>query len=235
MRYRHLFFDLDHTLWDHERNSRKALRLLHKEHSLSELEIGEEPFLKIYKRVNHYLWDLINKKEINKDGLREKRFALVLKEFGIERKQLSKTLEYEYIAICSRGTYLMPNAIETLLSLREHFELHVITNGFLESQQSKMKASGLNEFFEIVIIADEYKVYKPDPLLFEHALGKAGAEKSESIYIGDNPKVDVLGAHNAGWHSVFYNPEEREGNGKETYEIKDLSELPGLFGLNKQS
>lgn len=230
MNYKHIFFDLDHTLWDFSSNSRKTLEVLFGELNLEDKGVSNfSEFLHKYETINEGLWAKYRIGEIDKLTLRNGRFPAVLKEWGIEDRWLSETINERYLADGPKQPGLMPNAIKTLDYLQDKYEVHLITNGFKEVQATKLNASGLNGYFKTITTSEEVGVLKPNPKVFHHALNLADANAHESIYVGDHFDTDVIGSKNAGIDQVFFNPFDAVHPKVATFEIQDLGELIKIF------
>lgn len=230
MGYRHVFFDLDRTLWDFETNSHEALLDICDNYDLHKKGISDyEEFIKIYKIHNARLWDLYKIDKISQKDLRRERFQRTLAYFGIANFDLSEKIGEYYVNVCPRKTRLYPFAIEVLNYLKEKYALHIITNGFDKTQHIKLKYSNLTPYFQQIITSEKIGVKKPNSLIFSHALNLANASHNESVYIGDNLVVDILGCQNSGIDGVFFNPEAIKHTEFPRFEIKCLSELKELF------
>jgi putative hydrolase of the HAD superfamily len=224
--YKHIFFDLDHTLWDFNRNSEETLEELFEIYSLQELGIHAfADFLKTYRTVNEEKWDLYRKNRITKDELRATRFHDTLLTFEIDHPELAQKIDEEYISKSPYKTHVFPHAHEVLDYLAEKYELHIITNGFSEVQDVKLEHSKLKTYFRHKITSESIGVNKPDPKIFTHALRLANAKRTESIMIGDNLAVDIIGARNIGMDQVFFNPGQTPHHVKITHEITSLIQL----------
>jgi putative hydrolase of the HAD superfamily len=224
--YRHLFFDLDRTLWDFEKSAVEAFEEIFEKYQLKKRGIQDPlTFHKVYSVHNRRLWDMYREGHLGKETLRWKRFYLTLLDFGIDDKLLSEKIGEEYLAISPRKVNLFPHAMETLDCLSKRYHLHLITNGFREVQTVKVSLSGMHRYFEKLITSEEAGVKKPDPRIFYYALEKTGALADESLMIGDDYPVDIEGARNVGMDQVFFDPENRSGENGSTYKIKDLKEL----------
>ncbi len=229
-RYKHIFFDLDHTLWDFHTNSRKTLGVLFDEFSLTSLGVPDfETFLHTYETINEELWKKYRVGDIDKVTLRNGRFPAVFKTWNIDHPTLSIDINERYLIDGPKQPGLLPNAIETLDYLKSRYSVHLITNGFKEVQGTKLNASGLNGYFETITTSEEVGVLKPNPKVFHHALDLASANAKESIYVGDHYDTDVLGSKNAGLDQVFFNPGKTKYQDSPTYEIQDLIELVRIF------
>lgn len=226
MGYRHVFFDLDHTLWDADANSAEALRELYVKHELHKKGITDaQEFISKYIEVNQVFWDQYAKGTMSKQTLRYKRFLVVLQYFGVKDYDLSYRLSDEYVLLAPHKSIVQPYTHEVLEYLSKKYVLHILTNGFEDAQYDKLKASKIDQCFKHVITAERAGSKKPSPLIFEFALKLAQAKASESIVIGDNLEVDVLGAKQAGLDQVYFNLTGRKHSETITYEIRSLKEL----------
>jgi putative hydrolase of the HAD superfamily len=224
-KYSHIFFDLDRTLWDFDRNSKETLTELFFRHKLDKFIDNPEVFVDIYHDVNLQLWDLYRKGEMTKEVLRFKRFQISFDHFGIHDDQLTSDFGDEYLAISPTKTILVPHTKETLDYLFARYKLHIITNGFLKTQEIKMKNCGLDIYFQSLTTSETIGYNKPRSEIFQHALSSVNARKKESIMIGDDLEVDILGARKFGIDQVFLNRDNIIHEDKITYEIKVLTEL----------
>ncbi len=225
-KYKHLFFDLDRTLWDFEKSAIEAFEEIFEKHNLTVKGIADfHEFHKKYTAHNHRLWDLYREGMLEKDILRWKRFHLTLLDYGIDDKMLAETLGVDYVEISPRKVNLFPHVMETLKYLAPKYHLHLITNGFQEVQEIKIKESGMDRYFERLITSEEAGVKKPDPKIFYYALEKTGALVDESLMIGDDYPVDIEGARKVGMDQVYFDPEGISKENDCTYKIKDLLAL----------
>lgn len=224
---KHLFFDLDRTLWDFERNSKIALSILYQNFELNRYFEHYLQFEKVYENVNAELWRAYGKRKISKLELRDNRFYNTLLKVDVEDRLLGTELSEAYLKISPFQTALLPNAIETLESLKKsNYELHIITNGFEEVQHIKLRESKIDHYFEHIICSETVGINKPDPRVFSHALDLAKATKLESVMIGDDREVDVEGANQFGMRSILFDPNERHRVFRDQVKVKDLKEIP---------
>jgi YjjG family noncanonical pyrimidine nucleotidase len=232
MTYKHIFFDLDHTLWDHNTNSRLALEEVYQSFNLQEIGITScDDFNAIFKETNFQLWDKYEAGQINQSQLRHQRFRLVFNKLGVKNHDLCDSISESYMEISTKKSNLLPNAHETLKYLQPKYPLHIITNGFDEVQSIKMEAGKITHFFREIITSQNSGYKKPDSRMFAYALKKVGASAGECLMIGDSFPSDIVGATRAGIDAVFFNPEQRnqEISIKPKYEIHDLAELRGIL------
>lgn len=224
--YTHIFFDLDRTLWDFDRNSRETLSELVQEYRLSELGVpGADTFIANYEEQNDLLWAAYRRGEITKEVLRVRRFEAVLAQFGIWDKELAEELGMQYIERSPRKVALLPDTLDLLTSLKDRYELHIITNGFEEVQHVKLEQSKLAPFFNEIITSERAGVKKPDPGIFELALQETGASAAESLMVGDDVHADMVGAKKAGLDQAWFNPRNKGTRHKLTYIYQHHAEL----------
>jgi putative hydrolase of the HAD superfamily len=225
-KYHHLFFDLDRTLWDFEKSARQAFEEMFEIHNLSDLGIENwEEFHKRYEVHNHQLWDLYREGKIEKEILMWKRFSDTLEEYGIDNFELANKLGNTYVRISPRKVNLYPHALEILEYLYPKYQMHIITNGFQEVQNIKLETSGMDQYFNALITSEKAGVKKPNPDIFKYAMKKTGASPGNSLMIGDDYEVDILGADNIGMDQVFFDPEQQSSVNGSTYKITSLAEL----------
>lgn len=228
--YQHIFFDLDHTLWDFETNSRRTIEVLFEERGLSnKLGCDAHSFYEKYIEINDAKWALYRTGAITKERLRAERFVDTYAAFGYDDERGATEFERDYLATCPYQTALMEGAVETLTYLSENYHLNIITNGFHETQKIKLRESGLEGYFKNLICSDVVGVNKPDRRIFAEALRLSGARRKSSVMIGDNLATDVLGARDSGLSQVFYNPGKQKHKEKITFEISELSHLKKIF------
>jgi putative hydrolase of the HAD superfamily len=228
--YEHLFFDLDRTLWDFEANSEAALRGLFDEHQLSSKGVKDfSVFMDTYREINDSCWTKYRKGEMDKETLRVSRFLDTFKTFGLDDRQLALDFGDDYISVSPRQKCLRPGAIDTLDYLAGKYVLHIITNGFKEVQHVKMDNCGLTPYFSEIIISEEVGQKKPHKHVFDSALLRAQTSHLNSVMVGDDLVADVIGARNAGWDQVFYNPYEVSHTENVTFEIQHLNQLKKIL------
>ena len=231
MAYKDLFFDLDHTLWDFELNSKETMQELYSTHHIAALGITDfDAFFNIYTAHNHRLWDRYSKGFIKQEELRWKRIYLSLLDFKIANEQLSKEMSLEFLQILPTKKKLFPHTIEILNYLKDkNYKMHLITNGFESVQMQKIKNAEIAHYFTEVITSETSNSLKPNKEIFEFALKTAKATLSESIMIGDNETADIQGGINVGMDTVFVNHLNVAPTIPATYTITHLKELEALL------
>jgi putative hydrolase of the HAD superfamily len=228
--YRHIFFDLDHTLWDFDKNSAEVLILLFRRYKLDQLNyFSVEEFVEKFKEVNYRLWDLYHNGEISKEKIRENRFRIIFEELNAPLELVPSTMADDYLQMCPLQKNVIPFTFELLDYLQDKYNLHIITNGFEDVQHIKLSSSGLLNYFETIITSETCGFIKPDKRMFEFALQKTGALAQESVMIGDNLDVDIAGALNAGLDAVYFNPFQMPHKRIDIREINCLSSLMDIL------
>jgi len=223
-----IFFDLDHTLWDFETNSKLAFEKLLKKH---QIPVEIDAYITVYEPINHQYWQDYARGLKTKNEVKYKRLTDTFKALGIDVKDaLIKILADEYLDFLKKENTLMEGAVEILDYLRNKYRLHILTNGFTEVQTEKMQNSGIAHYFEHLITSEETGKLKPHPEVFKHALQIAGSFAHKSYMIGDNFQSDVLGARNVGMHAIHYDPlGQSEVDDKIIPKVKHLIEIKEIL------
>lgn len=231
MRYNHLFFDLDHTLWDFETNARETISELYSANGLGER--GIESFDRFYERYSYHnerLWERYTRGFIRQEELRWKRMWLALLDFKIADETLARLLAVQFLERLPYRKNLFPYTTEILRYLKDKgYRLHLLTNGFEKIQRYKLQNSNLGEYFEEIITSEVSNSLKPNKEIFEYALRKCNGCTEECIMIGDNLDADIKGAMNAGLDTVFVNHLGIETDIRPTYTVYHLRELEQIF------
>lgn len=228
----HIFFDLDHTLWDFDKNAEETLHELFSIYNFHQLGFSSaDVFIESYTKNNHQLWSQYHLGEINKEQLREARFRNTFIELGVEPERFPAAFEEDYIQLCPLKTHLFPHAIETLEYLQEKYTLHLISNGFKEATKAKISNADTNiqKYFTHIVISENIGIHKPHPDIFQYALKGANAEKESSIMVGDSIEADIRGAQNFGIDAIFFNPNKIIAPSDVKHQIVQLKDLMKLF------
>lgn len=227
MKIQHIFFDLDNTLWDHRRNAYLTIKeLFDKEEIGLKYNIGFSEFHAVYHEINEKLWEDIRDGLIDKESLRKHRFYDTFRRFGVDDEALSMYFEEHFLDKILNHNELVEGAEYILEYLKtKHYTLHIISNGFKEVTERKCILSGIDRYFKTITSADTVGVRKPRPEIFEYSLNLAGAEKENSMLIGDDWIADVTGAQRFGMDVIFFDVlnENREEEGLKV--IKHLLQI----------
>ncbi|MGK0453683.1 MAG: putative hydrolase of the HAD superfamily [Paraglaciecola sp.] len=220
---KHVFFDLDHTLWDFEKNSDLTFKKIFLKHDIKTDLIG---FLKIYKPLNIEYWKLYREEKINKEELRYQRLKTAFDAINYEiSDDLIDILAIDYIECLPDYNHLFEGTFEILEYLKGKYELHIITNGFEEIQTKKMESSRILDYFSTLVTSESVGVKKPNPKVFNYALEKANAQSNNSIMIGDSIEADIEGALSVGMKAIHVNFEKEKVNNVNFNTITSLLDL----------
>ena len=223
---KHVFFDLDHTLWDFKANSRATLSEIYIEFNLQEKGIRSAmDFINTYEKINGQMWDLYRRGQLSKEKLRFGRFQKALLLFGIKEDSIGKEIGDYYIRHSPFKVGLFDHTHEILAFLIKKYELHIITNGFEEVQHLKLKESKLLDYFDKIITSEAATAKKPDPKIFEYAERQANATKEECLIIGDDIDADIKGGLAAGWKVIHFDPHHEFDKIENVLTIHHLQEL----------
>ncbi|MBV2194936.1 MAG: YjjG family noncanonical pyrimidine nucleotidase [Flavobacterium sp.] len=223
---KHIFFDLDHTLWDFDKNSEFAFDTIFKQQGF-DIELSD--FLNIYIPRNQHYWKLYQDNQITHDDLRYYRLKDVFDALQIEiSESMIHLLSDEYIKYLPEYNHLFDGALEMLDYLKPKYQLHIITNGFASVQTKKMKNSNIDHYFETITNSEMAGVKKPHKKIFDFALSLSNASKEESLMIGDSYEADILGAQNAGIEAIFFN-EQNIQTDMPVFQVNHLLELKKIL------
>lgn len=231
MKYKHLFFDLDHTLWDFEKNSAECLADIYNIFKFKDLNISSlDAFQQEFSIVNKHHWSLLEQNLITHEELRRRRFKETLINLGAD---VDETFGLEinecFLGLLPQKAHLIDGTVELLEYLLPNYELHIISNGWQDIQVNKMKSSEIHHYFGEIITNELAGTRKPDRRIFDYAVEVTNANLTESLMIGDNYEADILGAISANMDTVFYNPDNLPTGQKPTFEIKKLVELKEIL------
>jgi putative hydrolase of the HAD superfamily len=221
-----VFFDLDHTLWDFERNSALTFQLIFQEHNL---QVDLEQFLGHYVPINFSFWKLYREEKVGKQELRYQRLKQSFDAIGLSvADDIINSLSEDYIQHLSSFKHVLPGTFEILEYLKNDYRLHIITNGFSETQEKKMQNANIRWYFEVVVNSEMAGVKKPNPKIFHLALEKAKVEPEKALMIGDNLEADILGAQKVGLSAIHLNS-NREQHHQFSQIIHDLNEIKNFL------
>lgn len=220
-----IFFDLDHTLWDFEKNSALAFYKVFDEHKMA---IDMPLFLQFYETINMKYWKLYREEQITKQQLRRGRLNDTFSKMGMTFSvEIIDSLAEAYIEYLPLNNHLFPGTLELLDYLKPAYKLHIITNGFEEVQHRKLRNSHIESYFQTITNSERVGVKKPNPIIFQYALKLANSSPEKSVMIGDSLEADILGAKAVGMHTLFFNPNRIENT--EFVEAGDLLHIKYLL------
>lgn len=227
--YKHIFFDLDRTLWDFNANAGETLKQIINVFKLEKVVTNVDEFIIYFHLYNDLLWDHFRDGKIRKHSLRIERFNMLFNRYKIDDKELIASVSRYYLNTAPTKTVLIEGTKEILPYLAAKYKLYVISNGFYDVQLTKVINSGISRYIAKVFTSDRIGYAKPDKRIYEYAVTSINAHKVDCLMIGDDIKNDIIGAQNANIDQVFFNPEDSECNAKPTYEIKKLVDLKEII------
>ncbi|AFL81367.1 HAD hydrolase, subfamily IA [Aequorivita sublithincola DSM 14238] len=217
-----IFFDLDHTLWDFDKNSGLAFQRVFEKYSIT---LPLTDFLREYEPINLVYWKKYREERVSKEELRRGRLTETFDVFKLKYPiETIDALAVCYIEELPVDNHLFENTFEILEYLSKKYALHIITNGFEEVQHLKLNNSGIKKYFSTITTSEEVGLKKPHPSVFQTAMKKASATPQKSIMIGDSFEADIVGAKNAGMHTLFFNYRKEEV-APSNFSINELSEI----------
>jgi putative hydrolase of the HAD superfamily len=230
MKYSHLLFDLDHTLWDFERNSSEALNEVYSYYNMQHFNtFSSQEFVDKFKEINTILWEKYDRDEIDREFIRTRRFEMVLSQLGIKNEDIPDGISNTYLSICPTKGNVIPDAFEVLDYLKGSYEMHIITNGFDDIQDTKLNSSNLRGYFDRIFTSEAVGYKKPSKEMFNKAVEMIGVDKKSCLMIGDNLETDIKGALNADLDVVYFNPDNLEHDLPVTFEIRKLRDLKAIL------
>jgi len=230
MSYKHLFIDLDDTLWDIHRNGKECLEEIYRDYGYAEFYPSFEDYYRVYMPGNNHLWALYRQGEINKEELIVERFLVPLRAFGIDDPAYAKKLNDDFLERTTRKTRLIDGALELLEYLKPRYHMYILSNGFREVQYKKIENSGLMPYFDKIILSEDAGINKPHPDMFTYALKNTNSKRNQTIMIGDSWDADIVGAHNSRIAQIWLNPAGEAPQGFEpTYTVRSLAEIKNIL------
>ena len=229
-RYKNLFIDLDDTLYDFSAASRESFKetydMLHYERFFESFE----HYMSIYEPYNLELWRIYGEGKITKEELNKRRYSHPLEVVGIKDQELAATFCREALGRIPTKNILVDGAAELLEYLRPKYMMYILSNGFKELQSHKMRTSGIDGYFDAIILSEDIGVNKPNRELYEYALQKTGSKVEESIMIGDMFETDIVGAANIGMEQIYFNPKKKENcTFTPTYMVTELLQIKEIL------
>ena len=226
---KHIIFDLDDTLWDFQKNSHNTLVDLYEAYRIGDQGIKVDKFIEVFREINNALWNQFDEGLVTREVIRKERFPQMFEKLGLNLNGVPMQMQNSFMSTCSSKPHLVKGVKEVLKRFRSKYKFHILSNGFDEIQFMKIKAGGLEPYFDKVITSGRAGFRKPEPEIFDFALNEIEADKDECIMIGDNPLSDIEGAFHYGMDQVYYNVHKKECKITPTHTINDMSKLLELL------
>lgn len=227
MKYKSIFIDLDDTLWAFTENARDTFEEMYHQYRFERYFQSFDHFMELYVPKNLELWDLYGRHEISKDELNARRFSYPLLQVGVDDPALVKAYSDGFFAAIPYKRKLMPHAMEALEYLSGKYRLYILSNGFRELQEQKMRSAGILRYFRKIVLSEDIGAHKPFPAIFNFAMSATQSEFRTSLMIGDNWKNDVAGARDVGMGQGYYCPDAEPSvlDFQPTFLLRDWKEI----------
>lgn len=227
MKYKSIFIDLDDTLWAFTENARDTFEDMYHQYRFERYFQSFDHFMKLYTPKNLELWELYGRHEISKDELNARRFSYPLLQVGVDDPALVKAYSDGFFAAIPYKRKLMPHAMEALEYLSGKYRLYILSNGFRELQEQKMRSAGILRYFRKIVLSEDIGVHKPFPAIFNFAMSATQSEFRTSLMIGDNWKNDIVGAREVGMGQGYYCPDAEPSvlEFQPTFLLRDWEEI----------
>lgn len=230
MSYKHLFIDLDDTLWDIHLNGMECLEEIYRDYGYAAYYPTFADYYNTYMPVNQQLWALYRRGGIRKEALIVERFLSPVRAFGINDPDYAKRVNDDFLERTTRKTQLIDGAMELLAYLKPRYRMHILSNGFREVQYKKIENSGLRPYFDKIILSEDAGVNKPHPELFTYALKSTNSRRDQTIMIGDSWDADIVGAHHSRIAQIWLNPTGEAPQGFDpTHTVRTLAEIKNIL------
>lgn len=227
MKYKSIFIDLDDTLWAFTENARDTFEDMYHQYRFERYFQSFDHFMELYVPKNLELWDLYGRHEISKDELNARRFSYPLLQVGVDDPALVKAYSDGFFAAIPYKRKLMPHAMEALEYLSGKYRLYILSNGFRELQEQKMRSAGILHYFRKIVLSEDIGAHKPFQAIFNFAMSATQSEFRTSLMIGDNWKNDVAGARDVGIGQGYYCPDAEPSvlDFQPTFLLRDWKEI----------
>lgn len=229
--YKAIFLDLDDTLWDCKQNALDAFLEVYNTFKLSDIFQSFDHFCQLYYPNNDALWQAYSEGRIDKSTLNTTRFRYPFHQVGFRDNHFIDSFRDTYLALVPTKSKLIDGAIELLEYLKAKYPLYIISNGFTETQYTKIKSGGLEGYFQEIFLSDEIGYHKPSKEIFEFVLNKTKVNVKEALMIGDNIATDIIGAQKVMMDQIYFNPDKKEVNMyiAPTYTVELLPEITNII------
>lgn len=229
-RYKKLFIDLDDTLYDFSSASRESFMETYNLLQYDRFFESFEHYLSLYEPYNLELWHIYGEGKITKAELNKRRYSYPLEAVGIYDQELADRFCREALSRIPTKNRLIEGATELLEYLRPKYNMYILSNGFKELQSQKMRTSGIDKYFDDIVLSEEIGFNKPHRELYKYALQKTSSNIEESIMIGDMFETDIVGAANIGMEQIYFNPKRKEDHTfKPTYMVTGLLQIKDIL------
>jgi putative hydrolase of the HAD superfamily len=187
--------DIDDTLIDFTASARTAL------HGM----IGRDDLWPLWQELTDQYVALVVAGDLAYEQMRCARTKAFFADLGSQLADAEvDAMEQRRLSEMNRAWTLFDDALPCLDWLRAAgLALAAVTNASGPHQRAKLDDTGLTRFFDVIVIAGEVGVAKPDPVIFHTACDRMGTTPATTAHVGDRLDADAYGARDAGLHAVW--------------------------------
>lgn len=223
-----IYFDLDDTLLDHKSAERNALKDIHEHFSLFK-NVPLRDLVDVYHEINGLQWKLYSEGSIDRERLQQNRFELTLRELEVDAGRHVE-VGTEYMRCYRNHWKWVEGARSAFDTIRQTYEVGILTNGFSETQKAKFRRFDLYSQVCHLVISEDVGHLKPHPKIFEHATELTKCEPEEILYVGDSFSSDVKGGSGFGWKVAWFTSNgEEEKRSHASFVFSDFQKLTGYL------
>lgn len=217
-----IFFDIDNTLLDDRTaQAAAALALYHANDSLQK-QYAESTFAGIWKDAVHKNYQQY---KAGKLTFGEHRLESVRTVFNAPLNHPDALLLLDVYNTAYKDNWqLYPDVIPALEKYKTVTK-GIISNGDTDEQKEKLRKTGIDSYFDIILISDDIGVFKPDPAIFLKAVEMAGKDPSQCYYLGDKVATDAKAAQDAGLVGIWMNRRIVDPKTEKVPELISLNDL----------
>lgn len=209
-----VIFDLDGTLLDRDSSLKHFIQDQYERYSKELAHIPKQKYISRFIELDQkgYVW-------------KDKVYQQLLNEYDLSNLTWEEMLD-DYLHYFPAHCVPFLHMEHVLKELKKKgLLLGMITNGFTDFQWMNIKALRIDHYFDTILVSEQEGIKKPHKDIFLRALKALDVSAEESVYIGDHPENDVLGARGAGMHAVWKKGAFFDGSFTDSYIIEDLKEL----------
>lgn len=221
-----ILFDLDDTLLDFRTAERNSIRRTFEAFGIP----ADEAVLRRYSEINLGCWQRLELGTMTRDEVLVGRFELLFREMGLDLP--ARPVQDRYEALLESGHYFIPGAPELLEELYPKYDLYLISNGNLVTQERRLESAGIAPYFKGIFISELIGANKPSKSFFDACFAAVpGFRREDAVIVGDSLSSDIRGGMNAGVRTCWFNPDgaRSDGDVRPDYEFRSLGELPALL------
>ena len=222
-----ILIDIDDTLLDFEKNAYCAL-----ERAFSYQNVPFKPeYFDVFIKINTSLWEMIERKEITKEQLKEIRFLKVFESLNVTVADYRK-VEEDFRSELFNFAIPVDGAVNLLKYLASKYKIYAASNAMHNQQLARLKKAGMDGFVSDVFISENIGHYKPTKGFFDVCFEyMGGVDRSETAIIGDSLSADIKGGKEYGLTTIWFNSKNKikDADSGVDYEVNSLEEIKNIL------